>query len=334
MAAIDIFENDAFGVMSITASINENPEGQKVPTVMNELFQEEGVISPIVSIEKDGDSLALVPAKERGDPGTAFEKASRDLIPFKTIHLPQAGGIDADEVMGVREFGTETEVQQMSRVVGRELMRMRRRLDATIAYQRICAVKGKIYDADGSTLLLDVFAHFGLVQQSLNMLLTTGSTKVKTKVLEAIHKSEDAMGDSEMVMGYRVLCGRNFFKSLVSHADVEKAFDRWQEGAFLRTNSRPGFDFAGAVWQEYYGKVGGIEFINTDEAYLMPIGVNDLFMTSFAPANYIETVGSVGVPYYAKQELRKFGKGIDIEAQSNPLNICTRPRTVIKLTRS
>jgi hypothetical protein len=28
----------------------------------------------------------------------------------------------------------------------------------------------------------------------------------------------------------------------------------------------------------------------------------------------------------------RFGKGVDLEAQSNPLNLCTRPRAVIKLT--
>jgi hypothetical protein len=46
----------------------------------------------------------------------------------------------------------------------------------------------------------------------------------------------------------------------------------------------------------------------------------------------METVNTIGLPYYAKQEELRMGKGIDLESQSNPISICTRPRAVIKLT--
>ncbi|WP_420801183.1 major capsid protein [Pseudomonas brassicae] len=68
-----------------------------------------------------------------------------------------------------------------------------------------------------------------------------------------------------------------------------------------------------------------------DEARLVPEGVSDLFLSIYAPADYIETVNTEGLPYYSKIEEMPFGKGIDGEAQSNPLHICTRPRAVIRL---
>jgi hypothetical protein len=46
----------------------------------------------------------------------------------------------------------------------------------------------------------------------------------------------------------------------------------------------------------------------------------------------METVNTIGIPYYAKQEARRMNKGIDFEAQSNPINLCTRPRAIVKLT--
>ena len=50
------------------------------------------------------------------------------------------------------------------------------------------------------------------------------------------------------------------------------------------------------------------------------------------PANYMETVNTIGLPYYAKQEPMDFDKGIEVETQSNPIHLCTRPAAICKLT--
>jgi hypothetical protein len=70
------------------------------------------------------------------------------------------------------------------------------------------------------------------------------------------------------------------------------------------------------------------------EAYAIPMGVSGLFMTAFGPADYLEAAGSVGQRRYAKQWPLEANRGIQLEVQSNPLSICTRPAAVIKLTRS
>ncbi|MNT53517.1 hypothetical protein D3C72_1906050 [compost metagenome] len=62
--------------------------------------------------------------------------------------------------------------------------------------------------------------------------------------------------------------------------------------------------------------------------------MKDLFITRFGPANYIETVNTIGLPRYAKGVVDKWGKRVDFEAQSNPLNLCTRPRTLIQGKRT
>lgn len=72
--------------------------------------------------------------------------------------------------------------------------------------------------------------------------------------------------------------------------------------------------------------------MNDDEALLVPEGVPDLYISAFAPADYMETVNTQGIPYYSKLETLPFGKGVAGEAQSNPLHLCTRPRAQIRLT--
>ena len=65
MAEITIFEDDAFSVSTLTASINEQPVVPGRIGSLN-LFDEEGISTTTVQIEKDGDTLALVPAGQRG----------------------------------------------------------------------------------------------------------------------------------------------------------------------------------------------------------------------------------------------------------------------------
>jgi hypothetical protein len=84
------------------------------------------------------------------------------------------------------------------------------------------------------------------------------------------------------------------------------------------------------MWERYRG-TSQVK-IPDNEAYAVPMGVDGLFVTRFAPADYNETVNTRGLPYYAKGEPMKFGKGWEMEAQSNQLNLCTRPAAIIKLT--
>ncbi|UZZ64511.1 major head protein [Curvibacter phage PCA1] len=329
MASLDIFNNDAFSLQSLTRSMIDLPHS---PGRLGELgyFTEEGITSTTVSIEKIGQKLSLVSSAERGNVKKGGTKDKRTLIPFRAVHLPQDGGINADEVQGVRAFGSETEVDMVTNLVNRELRRMRRDLDATLEWQRIGAVKGQILDADGTTVLLDLYTSFGVTQTTHNLVLGTGTTKVRNKIVEAKRKVEAALGGLSY-KSLRVLCSATFFDALISHPEVVAAYDRWQAGAALRDDMRAQFVYAGVTFEEYRGTVSGKQFIADGEAYMIPEGVSDLFIMQFAPADYMETVNTLGLPFYAKQELRYMGKGVDIEGQSNPLTLCTRPNAIVKL---
>lgn len=332
MPTLDIFNDDAFSVSSLTAAINET---DYVPGRLGEigLFDEEGITTTTAQVEKRGEALELVSAADRGQSGQIVAGTKREMIPFNAIHLPERATILADEVQNMRAFGQESEVEMVQNVVNQRLAKMRRQLDATLEFHRIGAITGKILDADGTTVLLNLFTAFGITQQTVNCALTTDTTRVRSKIVDAKRKAEKALGASR-VTSWRVLCGSSFFDNLINHPDVKAAYERWEQGAALRDDMRGGFPFAGVVFEEYRGSVGGTDFVAAGEAYLVPEGVPDLFITRFAPADYVETVGTMGLPVYAKQELMQFGKGIDMESQSNPINLCTRPKAVIKLTES
>lgn len=332
MASLDIFNGDAFSVTSLTKAINDTVHQ---PTRIGDLgwFSEEPISTTSVFIERKGTTLSLVPAQPRGAPGRPESNDKSKLIPFSTVHLPQRATVRADEVQNVRAFGSETEVETVQNLLNTKLGKLRRNIDVTIEYQRLGALKGKVMDADGTSELLDIYTGLGIVKPAdFDMGLETSGTKVKQKIVAVKRLIEDALGGLSY-RNARVICSASFFDTLVGHDAVVKAYELWMDGKFAREDQRAqgGFFFGDVFWEEYRGNVGGIPFIEDGAAYMVPEGVPDLFTTYFAPADYMETVNTMGLPYYAKQELMAFGKGVEVEAQSNPLCMCTRPDVIRKL---
>lgn len=330
MATLDIFNDDAFGVTSLTRAINDLPHQ---PGRIGELgwFEEEGIATTSLFIEKSGTTLSLVPNMARGSQGTPKHGDKSQMIPFATTHLPQRATIGADEVQGVRAFGSETEVETIQNVVRKRLVKMKRDLDVTIEYQRMGAIKGQILDADGTTVLLDLLQAFGVAKTTHAMALGNANTKVRNKCVEAKRKIEAVLGGLQY-RGLRALCSPGYFDAFVGNGNVEAAYDRWMNGEFLREDQRGGFYFAGIFWEEYRGRVGAQDFVPDGKAFLVPEGVPDLFITNYAPADYMETVNTNGLPYYSKQEALRMNKGVELESQSNPISICTRPAAIVELS--
>lgn len=328
MAEISIFEDEAFSVTSLLATINEEHQipGQ---IAASGLFTEEGSPTVTQQIEKDGDVLELVAAAPRGAPGQVVIGSKRQEIPFNCVHLPQEFTILADQIQGIRAFGSRTELQGVQDVVNARANKARLQLDLTHEYQRIGAIKGKVLDKDGG-VLVDLFQTFGLKQQKLKM--DFGSVDVSVRAGEALDMQEDVLGNVTAT-GAIAWCGKTFWADLISDESVKETYRGHEAASALRGDRRQAFEFAGVLWIRYRGKLKGVPFVGDDEAYLVPDGAVGLFKTVFAPANYAETVNTLGVPYYVKLERMRYDKGVTGEAQSNPLHIGTRPRANILLTR-
>lgn len=330
MPSLDIFNNDAFSLASLSRAITDTPFQ---PTRIGSLglFSEESINTTSVMIERQGETLSLVPTAPRGSTGKADVNPKRQMVSLSTVHLPAHGAVMADEVLNLRAFGSETELASVQTLVNKKLARMRRNLDVTLEYQRLGALKGKVYDADGTTVLLDLNTVFNLAQQTHDMNLDVTTTKVRNLIVQAKRKVEAALGGL-MYTGLVAFVAADFFDALVGHDDVKDAYDRFQNGSQRRDDLRTGFEMAGVKFEEYRGQVSGIDFIESGCGYLVPTGVPDMFVSHYAPGDYVEAAGTNGLKYYSKQEPKPMGKGIDLEAQSNPLMINTRPNAVIKLT--
>ncbi len=158
---------------------------------------------------------------------------------------------------------------------------------------------------------------------------------VKKKCHDIRRKVEDELG-AQPYDHVHAICGADFFDDLITHPEVTTAYDRYLDGAFLRQGqARGSFEYSGIVFEEYRGRVGTVDFTDASKAYLFPVGVPGLFRQYNAPADFVETANTIGLPRYAKQAVdQQFARWVMLHVQSNPLPICTRPRVLIKGKRT
>jgi len=326
----------AFGLAELTASINILPNNYGRLNEMN-LMPAKGVRFRAVYIEEKNGILNLLPTQPIGAPGTVGKTAKRKMRSFVIPHIPHDDVVLPEEVEGVRAFGTTDQMQTVSGLLNDKLQEMKNKHSITLEHLRMGALKGIILDADASTLY-DLYTEFGITAKTVDFVLGTATTEVVLKCLEVKRHIEDNL-KGEVMSGVRALVSGEFFDKLVAHAKVKDAYARWKDGQALRGDMRKSFEMGGLMFEEYRGTATdpagtARRFIAPGEGHAFPEGTNDTFRTLFAPADFNETVNTVGLPVYAKLAARKFERGWDLHTQSNPLPLCLRPAVLVKIHSS
>jgi hypothetical protein len=332
MALADVFNSNLFGTTSLTASINEDetPPGRLAALG---IFEEAGVTTSSVVIEKRGSTLTIVPAKPRGADPTPMSVNPRTGVSLQVPHNPARDYLYADEVQNVRAFGSENNLQGVEQRRDEKIRNINLSLDNTEEYHRLGAIQGLVLDADGSTLF-DLFDEFGVTEpdpvyfdlaaawaSSDGGVIRGKCQTVKTNIRLAL-KNMMPMG------GIWAPCGEEFFRDLSNHPEVRETYMNQMAANDLRASgATDSFSYGGITWELYPG-YGDVE-LPEDECRFVPMGVPGLFISRYAPAPWFDAVNTIGLPRYAMATLDRSGqKFIEIEGQSNGLHICTRPEVL------
>jgi hypothetical protein len=330
MPMLDIFNNDAFSLQSLTEGILKAPFQPGRIQAMG-LFAERGIASTNVNVEAKDGRLALIPTSPRGGPAHQLGPIKKNIRSLRVPHYELDSTIYAEEIQGVRAFGSENELETVQAVVDERLVELRAFHEVTLEYQRLGAIKGQILDADGS-VLFDLPSEFGVTGQTYNIDLNTGALSIRRQSVEIQRLVEDALGN-QPVSEYHAFAGDEFFDALIDASSITNTL-QYQESQMMREDLRKGFRFAGVTWENYRGRVGGVDFVESDEAVVFPMGTG-IFKTYFAPADYFETVNTLGKRIYVKQfsdpELNRWTR---LHSQSNALSLNLMPAAVVTLTIS
>ena len=330
----DVFNNSAFKLRSLTESINKIPPVFSYLGQVDGLFSEDGVATTTVAVEEQEGMLILVNNSKRGTNGQTMPLRPRKVRAFQVSHKQINDQVLADEVLNIRMFGSETQLNTVASLVADKLETAAMSMEQTLEYMRLGAVKGKVLDADGS-VITDLFAEFEQAPREQTWKISNEMSNdgaIKRKCSELIRSTLKILGGTP-IRSFELLCGDEIFDAIETSRELRDA-NRWRNNAeFLVDRSAfRYFEYAGFRFTNYQGYMGDRNFLDPKEAYLLPIGVPGMFKVTYAPADYVEVAGTTGIKYYAKQERLPMDKGIQIECQTNPLVLCTRPAALCKIT--
>lgn len=320
---------DLFTVASLSASVNKLPVIPSKVGAMG-IFDEKGITTTSVVIDEYEGRLVLVPNTSRNADPAPVKGGQRARRTFETLHLPISRPLLPGQLQGIASFGQEAATVPQATVINDHLQELKNSIESTREFQRVGALRGKLLDADGA-VIVDLFNEFGVTQKKITVALGTATTNVRKACLDAKRHAESKLG-GVMVTGFRSLCGPDWFDAFTDHEKVKAAFANYQEAQDrIGGDLRSGFTFGGIEFIEYDVTVSGQRYIPTNVAQVFPVG-KGVFKMFNAPANYNETVNTVGLPFYSKGEERKMGKGWDVEVQANPLAMCLFPEALVELS--
>ena len=338
MTMIDPFIGSAFTLTSLTMAINKLPNRYGRLEQLG-LFPISGISTRTLEIESKDGILTLVPTVPWGAPANQNKSGKRKIRNFSIPHTPLEDAVMAVDVQGVRLFGSESQAETVQSRVNDKLQEMRDKLDQTLEFRRFGALKGIVYDADGTTVLYNYFNEFGVTQKAVDFTLGTSTTDILGTCMTVKRWIEDnALGENYGTM--RVLCSRTFYDKFVAHANVKAVFQNWQAAEQrMGSDMRGGFPFGGLIFEEYSANTTGSDgnnkkYIADGDAWLVLEGTSSTYKTFAAPADFMETVNTIGMQYYAKSNPLKYNRGLELHIQTNVLPILTRPELSVRLYTS
>ncbi len=309
--------------------------------LINELgiFRQESVSQHTVTVESTNGTLALITDSTRGARNLVNKDDTRTLRSFPIPHYSADDAVKPEDIQGRRAYGSPDAAETEAAVIARKLERIRMNHAITAERAKAYAITtGSIWAPNG-TVAGNYYTDFGVTRKEIDFLLGTTTTDVMAKIEEGIAHSQDNILSGEVVSNMVVLCSPTFFAKLISHATVKEAFKYYSSTQeVLRQRLGSGlyrrFVFGGVEFIEYRGSFGGDALIPAGEAYLLPQGTTDMFISYMSPANKFAHVNTLGEEAYAFTYRNPNDSEITIETESNQLHLVRRPGALVKFSTS
>lgn len=274
-------------------------------------------------------------------PAQVRDLTGRKTITMKAPRLSQKRFIATAALNALRALGGKISLEQMKDRIARELKDIRNEEDRTLEFWAANALKGKIYDSDLSTVLVDynMAVDHKPVLTSTDLWTHADSDPI-AKIREWKQKIEDDCAAN--ITGFAAFMGKDVMTALLKNSTVLNLlkYDKGRKMAEEADLAR----LAGVSMEEYGGSFiddGGTRrrYINDDE-FLLVGECDDLVDMPFAPVVDDDAPGGVGnvdaggngVLFFAKSWKKQDPSGRWIKGECRPLPVLQRPDAVIDAT--
>ena len=324
-----------FTVAELTEAVNKLP---LMPLRMSGLFKRRGVRTTSVIIDIKNGRLVLVQNQDRSaQPQHMAGRGSKHSgVTLQCAHLPLSDSVLPEDIQDIREFGG-TEPVGVHTVINDKMQDLKNSVEMTVEFQRLGAVKGIVYDADGTTVLHNLFDVFKVPQKKLDIsfpaTVPVKENPILKTILNAKRHAEQKLG-GRPASRFEALVGSDFYDALTGHELVRRPFEDWQSHQQDYGDNdyrKRGFTYGGVTWVEASEVINGRACVEPTKAHMYPVGL-DCFTQYQAPANWTDTANTVGLEFYAQMEPQRLQRGYDLEVQSNPLCVCNVPEALVELT--
>lgn len=305
------------------------------------LFESQGITTNTAILEEQNFTIGLITDRVRGERNNVSKDGTRKMRSFVVPHFPLDDYIGPKDIAGKRAYGGE-QAETLAAVRLRKMERIRKSHAATLETARAAMIGSGLIYAPNGTVVGNMYTEFGVTRKEVDFALGTGTTNVIGKCEEVIAHIQDNVASGEIPERIIGLASPAFFSSLINHATVKTAYTYYQsevEPLRKRLGDRAlgldgrfrSFDFGGILFIEYRGNFSGYgDLITASECRFVPLGLMDSFSTYFSPAEKFDLVNTEGQELYMFEYPGEKGDKIEIETESNFLNLVARPQVVVR----
>lgn len=345
MASMDIFNQNAFSMVSMTQGLEKVPYQPSFLRNLN-IFTPDPIRTSVAMIEEREGVLNLIKTSDRGAPIAERSTEKRKLRSFEVPRIAKGDTIQASEIDSIRAFGSESELMQVQREIARRVngpTGLLREVEMTWEHMMLGAVQGILVDSDGSTLF-NYYTEFGVPQAAEidfdldNASPASGAVRKKcNSVLRAMmDNAQGTWTPNTTAMG---LCGDAFFDDLTAHSEVRETYLSQSEAGMLRNEVGQAYSavrYGNITFVNYRGTDDGSTIsIGTDKCVFFPVNAPGVFRWVKSPGESLDYVNTLGRDVYSMLiRDRDRNAWVRPEVYSYPLMLCTRPGMLQRAKRT
>lgn len=328
-----------FEVTDLTEELNLIPNTWGLVNRLG-IFDTDSVAQNSITLEASEGTISVIGDKVRGERNNVDKDDNRKLYAFALTYHPLDGYVSPTDIAGKRAYGNSDAAETEAAVIARKLNRIRMNHAITLEAARCFTLTTGQQYAPNGTVTSNFYNVFGVTRKEIDFVLGTATTNVTEKSEEGIAHIQDNILSGESISGYLALCSPEFFGKLIKQAGVVEAYKYYTSSQEPLRNRLGGlttertFVHGNVTYVEYRGSYNGQRLIPAGDAYMIPTGTVDTFKTYFGPANKFSTVNTLGEQVYVWTYRDAKDSKIEIESESNFLNLIRRPQVVTRLFSS
>lgn len=322
-------------LIDLTDKVNKIP---RTPTVFDQLLNvsDESVTTTTVQVDVVQRNLDLMVAQRRGGERTNIKNASYITKSFVTPFFTLDGAIKPTDLQNLRQAGTANDVETVDNV-RMNIMEDTRRYHAALRQKAVAeAIKGLSYVGNDLYPVYNYYTEFGVSKTTVPFDFTSATMDPLKQAEIARRAIVDNAQDGASSYQVVALCGYKFFDGLLANPSFREAYQSYLNGA-QPLRDRMGGDsnirqmtFGNVVYVDVSSqKLGGASLLGDDDAWMIPVGIPNMFRAFYAPGDLISEVNKPGREMYMIEKTDY--RSVKMETETSMIVVNTRPELCIFL---